>query len=62
MVQSVPITTNIMSSNPSHGEVYSIQHNVMKVVGDLQQVGGFFRELRFPPPTKLIAMILLKYC
>jgi hypothetical protein len=37
--------------------VYSIQHNVIKVVGDLQQVGGFFRELRFPPPTTLIAMI-----
>jgi hypothetical protein len=48
-VQSVTITTKVVSSNPSHGEVYSIQHNVIKVVGDLQQVGGFFRELRFPP-------------
>ena len=56
-VPSVTITTKVVSSNPSHGEVYSIQHNVIKVVGDLQQVGGFFRELRFPPPTKLIAMI-----
>ena len=38
----VTITTKIVSSNPSHGEMYSIQHNVIKVVGDLQQVGGFF--------------------
>ena len=32
------------------GEVYSIQHYVMKLVGDLRQVGGFLRILRFPPP------------
>ena len=25
-VQSVPITTKVMSSNPVHGEVYSMQH------------------------------------
>ena len=25
-VQSVPITNNIVSSNPAHGKVYSIQH------------------------------------
>jgi hypothetical protein len=24
-VQSVPITTNIVSSNPAHGEVYNIK-------------------------------------
>jgi hypothetical protein len=29
-VQSVPITTNVVSSNPVHGEVYSIQHYVIK--------------------------------
>ena len=27
-VQSVPITTRVVSSNPIHGEVYSIQHSV----------------------------------
>jgi hypothetical protein len=27
-VQLVPITTKVMSSNPVHGEVYSIQHIV----------------------------------
>jgi len=40
-VQSVPITTNVVSLNPAHGEVYSIQHYVIKFVSDLRQVGGF---------------------
>ena len=31
-VQSVPITTKVVSSNPFHGEVYSIQHYVIKFV------------------------------
>ena len=30
-----------MSSNPVHGEVYSIQHYVIKFVSDLRQVSGF---------------------
>jgi hypothetical protein len=33
-VQSVPITTKIVSSNPAHGEVYLIQHHVTKFVSD----------------------------
>ena len=33
-VQSVPITIKIVSSNPVHGEVYSIQRYVIKFVGD----------------------------
>ena len=56
-VQSVPITTKVVSSNPVHGEVYSIQHYVIKFVSDLRQVGGFLRVLRFAPPVKLTAMI-----
>ena len=47
-VQSVPITTNVVSSNPVHGEVYSIQHYVIKFVSDLRQVDGFLLVLRFP--------------
>ena len=39
-MQSVPITTNIVSSNRVHGEVYSIQHYVIKFVSDLLQDGG----------------------
>ena len=63
-VQSVPITTNVVSSNSVHGEVYSIQHYVIKFVSDLKQVSGFLRVLRFPPPIKTdshdITEILLK--
>jgi hypothetical protein len=40
-VQSVPITTKVMSSNPTHGDVYSVQHYLIKFVSDLRQVGGF---------------------
>jgi hypothetical protein len=42
----VPITTKLVSSNPAHGEVYSIRHYVIKLVSDLRQVGGFLRVLR----------------
>ena len=35
-MQSVPITTNVASSNHIHGEVYSIQHYVIKFVSDLK--------------------------
>ncbi len=35
-MQLVPITTNVVSSNPAHGEVYSIQHYVIKFVSELQ--------------------------
>jgi hypothetical protein len=34
-MQSVHITINIVSSNPAHGEWYSIQHHVIKFVSDL---------------------------
>jgi hypothetical protein len=63
-VQSVPITTNVVSLNPVHIEVYSIQHYVIKFVSDLRQVGGF---LLVPPISSInktdhhdIAEILLK--
>ena len=36
------ITTNVASSNHTHGEMHSI-HYVIKFVSDLRQVGGFFR-------------------
>jgi hypothetical protein len=35
LVQSVPNTTKVVSSNPVHGEMYSIQHYVIKFVSDL---------------------------
>ena len=42
-VQSVPNTTEVVSSNPAHGEMYSIQPYVIKFVSDLRQFGGFLR-------------------
>ena len=47
-MQSVPITTNIVSSNIAHCEVYSIQLYVIKFVSDLWQVSGFLRVLLLP--------------
>jgi hypothetical protein len=40
-MQSVPITFNVVSSNPAHGEVCSIQHYLIKFVSDLRQVWWF---------------------
>ena len=40
------ITTKVVSSNPSDGEVYSMQHYVIKFVSDLRQLGVFLRVLR----------------
>jgi len=51
-MQSVPIPTNIVSSNPTQARC-----TVIKFVSDLRQVCGFLRVLRFPPPIKLTATI-----
>ena len=60
-VQSVPIITKVVNSNPVHGEVHSIQYYVIKFVCDLRQVGGFLRVFRFLSPIKLTSTIYLKY-
>ena len=56
-IQSVPITIKVGSSNSAHGEMYSIQHYMIKFISDLWHFGGFLRVLRFPPPLILTAMI-----
>ena len=56
-MQSVPITTKVVSLNFAPGEVHSIQHYVIKFVSDLQQVNGFLCVLQFPPLVKLTATI-----
>jgi len=57
-MQSVPITTYIVSSGPRSGEVYWKQHYVIKFISDLlRQVGGFLRPPQFPPSIKLTATI-----
>jgi hypothetical protein len=52
-MQLVPVTTNVVSLNPTHGEVYLMQLYVINIVSDLRQVSGFLRVLQFPPPIKL---------
>jgi len=56
-MQSVPITTKTVSSNPARGDVYSIQIHEIKFVSDLQQDGGFLPVLQFPPLIKLTITI-----
>ena len=63
-MQSVPITTNVVRSNTTHGKEYAIQHYVIKFVSYLEQVGGFLRVKRVSPTNKTnchdITEILLK--
>ena len=56
-LQSVPIISKVLSLNPAHGKVYSIQHYVIKFVSNLRQVSDFLRVFQFPPPIKLTATI-----
>ena len=51
-VQSVPITTKVVSSNPADGKVYSMRHYVIKFVSDLRQVGGFLPSTPFSSTNK----------
>jgi hypothetical protein len=58
VVQSVPISTKVVSSNPAPDEMNLMQPlYVIKFFSDLRQVGGFLWVLRFPPPIKLTATI-----
>ena len=36
------ITTKVVSSNPVHGEMYLIQHNVLKFIRQWLATGGWF--------------------
>ena len=63
-MQSVPITTKVVSSNPAHGEMYSIQHYVVTFVSGLRKDVDFHQVLRLHPPGKIdshdVTEILLK--
>ena len=41
-MQSVPITTKVVSSNPAHGEMYSVQHYVIKFVSNRSVVFSWY--------------------
>ena len=51
-MQSVPITTKAVSSNPVHSEVFLIQQYVIMFVSDLRKVSCFLWVPRFPPSIK----------
>ena len=54
-MQSVPITTDVVSLNLDQGEAQLIHHYVIKFVSDLRQVGDFLhRHLKSGPPFFLI--------
>jgi hypothetical protein len=61
---SAYMTTNVVSLNPAHGEVYLIQHYLINFVSDLLQVGGFSPGTPVPSTNNTdrhdIAEILLK--
>ena len=48
----MPITTEVVSLNPANGEVYLIQHYMIKFVSDMRHVSGFLQVLRLPPRYK----------
>jgi hypothetical protein len=57
-MQSVPITSKVVTSNPAHVEVYSIQHFVIKFVSYLWQDGGFLLILLAPVSQKVVRLSL----
>ena len=63
-MQSVLITTNAFTSNPTHGMVYFIEHYAIKFVSDLRQVDVFSPGIPDPSTNETdrdnIAEILLK--
>ena len=60
-MQSVPITTEVLSSNPVNGEVFWMQHYVIMFFSTFQQFGWFLQVLQCPPPIKLTITVKLKY-
>jgi hypothetical protein len=56
-VQLVPITTKGESLNLAHGEVYSIQHHVIKFVSDLRPVGGFSKCMKVQTLTNHLSLL-----
>jgi hypothetical protein len=45
LMQSSPITTYILTLNIAHGEVYPIQHYMIKLVNDLWFSLGIFNRI-----------------
>ena len=52
-VKSVPITTKVVSSNPTHCDVYLIQHYVIKLVSDRLLVHRFSQSRKLTSQNNL---------
>ena len=61
-LQSVSIITKVVSSNPVHVEVYSIQHHVINLSVTCDRSVIFSGVIRFTPPIKQTATIELIEC
>ena len=58
-MQLVPITTNVVSSNPAQA-VYSIQHYVIRFINDLIATGQWFSPLvSSTNKTEILLKVLL---
>jgi hypothetical protein len=55
-------TSFAISSNPTHGEMYSIQHCVIKFVSGLRQVCGFLWNGPLYLNTNTITYIFIQIC
>jgi hypothetical protein len=49
-------TSQTQGRNPAHGEIYTIQRYVIKLISDKRYDVGFLLVLQFPPVTKLAVM------
>jgi hypothetical protein len=59
-MQSVPITTKVVSSKPVHGEVYSMQHYVIKlIVSDLGTPVSSTNKIAGQNITEILMKVLL---
>ena len=59
-MQSVPITTKVVSSKPVHGEVYSMQHYVIKlIVSDLGTPVSSTNKIAGQNTTEILMKVLL---
>jgi hypothetical protein len=59
-MQSVPITTKVVSSKPVHDEVYSMQHYVIKlIVSDLGTPVSSTNKIAGQNITEILMKVLL---
>ena len=56
-IQTVPIATNVVSVNSTHGKVYSMQNYVIHFASEIRQVGGVLQVLLFSPLNKLTTIL-----